>query len=166
MQFFAANFEKSSGSLSFWPKKCLSIFVAWVFFALSFFETVKKKPVLLLHDTSIRKWYFSIFYLFQTEVVQVLRSTYFRLPNALNLQETVNDGLQSPVWVEMNPQHYFADYALEGVTPEANQILMEINTEALAKSLGQLKSSGQGAPKSLKVAANIRMELQYFLELS
>jgi len=69
----------------------------------------------------------------------------------LTSEETVNEGLQSPVWVEMNPQHYFADYFLEGVTPEANQILLELNTDTLAKSLGQLKSTGQGAPKSLKI---------------
>ena len=69
------------------------------------------------------------------------------------VQEAVNasEGVACAVWVELIPQHYFADYALEGVTPEDNQILMEVNSESMAKTLGILKSSGSSAPKSLKV---------------
>ena len=77
-----------------------------------------------------------------------------------------SEGVACAVWVEMSPQYYFADYALEGVTPEDNQILMEVNIDAMAKTLGQLKSSGSTAPKSLKVTCRLMLHNNCIHKLS
>ena len=103
----------------------------------------------MLDVLSIKKFYNVLTTLGKLSKQCVLRLTkekvYFIVKEAVN-----SDGFPS-VWCDLNPDHFFTDYNLQGVTPTDNQIYMELEPDQLARNLHVLKGGGTATAKSLKV---------------
>jgi len=98
---------------------------------------------------AMRRFYSVLTTLAKLTKTCILRLTpdkvYFVVAEAVN-----SDGFPS-VWCELNPDHFFTDYSLEGVTPAENQIFMEFEPDQMAKNLTVLRGGGAVTPKSLKL---------------
>jgi len=98
---------------------------------------------------AIRRFYNVLTTLAKLSKSCVLRLTkdkvYFIVKEAVN-----SDGFPS-VWCDLNPDHFFTDYNLEGVTPTENQIFMEVEPDQMARNLTVLRGGGAATPKNLKV---------------
>lgn len=75
------------------------------------------------------------------------------------------------VWCELDPDHFFTEYHLEGVTKEDDEIYVELEPEVLAKNLIVLRSghhSASAPARSLKVKLTRKHEtpcLSFEIEL-
>jgi HUS1 checkpoint protein len=45
------------------------------------------------------------------------------------------------VWSELRQENYFNDYNIEGISQEQNEILLELQTEKMSKTLSAMKST-------------------------
>ncbi|XP_076623331.1 hus1-like checkpoint clamp component [Colletes latitarsis] len=85
-----------------------------------------------------------------TNVVNIIsrltRQCTLRLsPNELCFN--VGDDRSSMVWAELNQQHFFTEYIMNGVTEEQNEIYLKFDATMLAKSLNPLRAIA----KSVKI---------------
>lgn len=51
------------------------------------------------------------------------------------------------IWAELNPQHFFVEYVLNGVTEEQNEIYLQFEASMLARSMSSLRMTA----KSVKI---------------
>jgi len=101
----------------------------------------------MIEQMAIRKFYTVIGTIAKISKVCVLRL------NADKMFFILTDQAASggpAVWCEIDQENYFNEYNIEGVSPDQNEIYLELVPEKLAKTLNGLKSSTAPA-KSLKM---------------
>ncbi|KAL4229387.1 DNA damage checkpoint control protein [Mactra antiquata] len=72
-----------------------------------------------------------------TTVSKIIKGCVLRItPSAMYFilsEKVINGGIQ--IWCELPQGHFFDEYAMEGVSPEANEIYLELAPENLVKAL-------------------------------
>ncbi|CAL8120024.1 unnamed protein product [Orchesella dallaii] len=81
----------------------------------------------------------------------VLRITPDKLIFVLSDKEAANAASSVSAWGEIPRDPYFSEYAMEGVSPEDNEIYLEISPEKIAGCLSTLRSSHNVAGLKIKL---------------
>ncbi|XP_018011321.1 checkpoint protein HUS1 isoform X2 [Hyalella azteca] len=102
-----------------------------------------------------------------TDVSRLAKSCILRL-NSNHVCLVVSDGGAlggTPgLWAELEQQHYFSEYSMEGVSEE-NQIFLELQTDKLAKTLSSLRSSQSTRSLKIKLTKKLSPCLTFEIEL-
>jgi len=100
----------------------------------------------MIEMMAIRKFYSIIGTMARISKVCVMRLTADKVYFVLTDTGAATGG--PAVWCEMDQENFFNEYNIEGVSPEQNEIFLELVPERLAKTLTSLKGGGA---RSLKI---------------
>jgi len=91
-----------------------------------------------------------------------VRITPDKLVFVLSERDSESHGVTA--WCEFTQESYFIEYCMEGVTPEDNEIYLEVSSESLASTLSGLKSSSTVSAVKIKLTKKLVPCLTFEIE--